>query len=110
MVFGQRKTLLAQLWVVWALSAGCGRIGVDLLPLDAAAPADGGSGPQCVCENPHGTAECRAGSCEISCETGYASCDDRPQNGCETDITSTRPSCGACGVACTNDNGATSCV
>ena len=110
MLAGRISQILTPLWTLCALSAGCGRIGVELLAIDASTPADAGTPTECMCENPHGTAECRAGRCEVSCETGYASCDGRDQNGCETDISSMGPSCGACGVSCVNPNGATSCV
>ena len=37
--------------------------------------------------------------CEPECNAGYSSCDDNPDNGCETDI-NTVESCGACNRAC----------
>lgn len=44
-----------------------------------------------TCENP--------GVCEIVCQAGWDNCDDNPENGCETDLTTTG-NCGSCGNVC----------
>lgn len=56
------------------------------------------------------TVSCSAqGTCEPSCNVGFASCDDSLSNGCETDIR-TLADCGACGVGCSFPNAASSCA
>lgn len=81
----------------------------------ADAAADGGSSedPEAacpsVCANEHGSADCSTGQCEIGCEIGYADCDGRVDNGCETAIASELESCGGCQLACTTSYGSTSC-
>jgi hypothetical protein len=56
-----------------------------------------------ACSNAHGGNSCVGASggydCAPTCETGFKSCDDNPDNGCEADL-STAASCGNCGVAC----------
>ncbi len=47
---------------------------------------------------------CMAGSCNVACQSGWASCDGNPNNGCETSL-NTLSNCGSCGGAC-----GTSCV
>ena len=53
-----------------------------------------------ACENEHGTTQCSAGKCAPVCATGYLDCDGNPENGCETEISSSLSDCGACGSAC----------
>ena len=53
---------------------------------------------------------CDAGVCALTCESGKASCDDKAETGCETDIT-TVENCGACGNTCSMENASeTACV
>jgi hypothetical protein len=117
-----RAQLLALAWL-WL---GCGRIGVELVPvehgsrpdagrLDAGSnpAADGGSDAgalcQLSCDNSHGSALCQAGVCTVECANGYADCDGRSDNGCEANITSAADSCGGCGASCQNLHGGRSC-
>lgn len=81
------KTLLA---IALCLLGGCGRIGVDLLPLTLD-PLDGCDGGDCeiclpLCTNAHGTTGCSAGTCEPRCAPGFADCDGLPANGCEAPL------------------------
>lgn len=68
-----------------------------------------GTGSDCAscgntCSNAHGANGCggSAGSydCKPTCESGFKSCDNNPDNGCETDL-ATAANCGNCGVKCT---------
>jgi hypothetical protein len=88
--------------------ASCGRVGFELLPADGGLPIV----DDCptTCDNPHGTADCSGGACQIACESGYADCDGDRTNGCEADLSRDVDSCGACGQACTNEGGSTECV
>jgi formylglycine-generating enzyme required for sulfatase activity len=64
----------------------------------ASVPAPDGT----PCTIGHASAACVAGRCDRSaCATGYADCDGRPKDGCETS-TRTLTDCGACGVVCTS--------
>jgi hypothetical protein len=48
---------------------------------------------------PHAKAGCDKGQCSLTCDFGFADCDKKRDNGCETDVS--RPgSCGACGNDC----------
>jgi hypothetical protein len=63
------------------------------------------------CTNASGSTACIEGVCAPICEPGRSDdCDGDPRNGCETDLSTDTRSCGACGVACANENGTTSCV
>ena len=53
-------------------------------------------GHECTSVNP----VCRMGHCETVCEPGYADCDDRVENGCETFIAADPRNCGECSVRC----------
>ncbi len=54
-----------------------------------------------LCAPPHATPLCSAGACRVgTCATGFGDCDGLASNGCETDLTTTNASCGACGHAC----------
>jgi hypothetical protein len=116
----------ARLLVLAWLSLGCGRVGVELVPVDATprpdagrldastSPAadsgsDAGTACQLSCDNSHGSATCQAGVCTVECAIGYADCDARSDNGCEADITSAADSCGSCSTSCLNQHGGRSC-
>jgi hypothetical protein len=109
--------------------AACGRVGLELVPVDdlhgGSNPGGGrmdasGTGTQdagdvdagvcpTACESSHGTASCESGSCVISCELGFADCDADPSNGCEASTDDELLSCGSCAQSCSNGNGATMC-
>ncbi|MEZ4389847.1 MAG: hypothetical protein R3A48_02030 [Polyangiales bacterium] len=58
----------------------------------------GGCDQRCVVAN--GTGACVARSCAVgACNSGFADCDNRPGNGCETSL-NTNANCGGCGRAC----------
>lgn len=126
-------------WLALAATslAGCGRIGLDLLPKslieDGSLPsgaddADAGGAPptslreggletapdagscESNCENPHGTAECVAQRCVTTCANGYADCDGNPANGCETSVMDTASQCGSCALTCENPHGERACA
>jgi hypothetical protein len=125
-------------WIVsWTLLTACGRVGVELVPIEHGStrtdggaepedgggttdgdldPVDGGDEPDdaastCVtpCSNEHGSADCSNGTCVLSCAIGYADCDGNGGNGCEAN-TSAQQSCGMCERACENDHGLNECV
>jgi hypothetical protein len=62
-----------------------------------------------TCTNANGTTSCVASVCTPVCTSGFGNCDSNPQNGCETNLNTSTPNCGACAQACTNANGTTSC-
>lgn len=64
-------------------------------------PLYGCGDPSCnPCPSNHGTATCQGRTCIISaCDKGYADCNAKPKDGCETDL-SKPASCGACNAAC----------
>jgi hypothetical protein len=62
-----------------------------------------------VCSNPNGTTSCAGGVCTPTCSAGWGNCDSNPNNGCETFTDGNVNHCGACGTACLNPNGTTSC-
>jgi hypothetical protein len=63
------------------------------------------------CAPPHAAASCAAGACKLgTCNTGWADCDHDAKNGCETDLTGSVTSCGACGNACTYPHGVGQCA
>jgi len=62
------------------------------------------------CHLPHAWESCAGGLCAVdSCETGYGDCDGKADNGCEVSFFSDAANCGACGRACSNQHGTTSC-
>lgn len=64
-----------------------------------------------MCSVANGTPRCAASSCGVaSCNGGFGNCDSNAGNGCETALASTTAHCGACGAACTNAHGTTSCA
>lgn len=57
----------------------------------------------------HGNGSCEEGACVIQCDTGFASCDGKASNGCETDTTSDPAHCGGCTNACSIPNATAAC-
>ncbi|HEY6723893.1 MAG TPA: hypothetical protein VI197_07670 [Polyangiaceae bacterium] len=53
-----------------------------------------------ACVELNGAATCAEAVCGIDCDTGFDDCDERPENGCEKDLTRDVANCGACGEAC----------
>jgi hypothetical protein len=43
---------------------------------------------------------CEASKCELSCKAGRGDCDEKSENGCETELASNSTHCGRCGLAC----------
>lgn len=63
-----------------------------------------------VCTLANAVATCPTGTCQIeSCNTGWADCNGRADDGCETSVRSLT-SCGGCGVPCARDHAAESCT
>jgi hypothetical protein len=62
-----------------------------------------------ACANPNGSTVCSSSTCSPTCNTGYAVCGGAPSAGCLIDLQTDAAHCGACGTACTNPNGTTSC-
>ncbi len=63
-----------------------------------------------ACNLANATAKCSNGACAIAqCATGFADCDGNPANGCEVNLGTSVANCGACGAACSNNNGVPSC-
>ncbi len=59
----------------------------------------------------HGTATCAASACAIaSCDPGFADCDKKVDNGCESELAKDAQNCGACGKACKFANAGAACV
>jgi hypothetical protein len=79
-------------------------------PLDTATNC-GGCG--IVCQQVGGTNACVASGngyvCQPTCDATHANCNNMPDDGCEVDITGPN-NCGACGHACTNPHGTTTCT
>jgi hypothetical protein len=57
----------------------------------------------------HGSGTCAAGACVVDCDAGFADCDGKAVNGCETDTTSDPNHCGGCDNACDIPNAAAAC-
>lgn len=59
-----------------------------------------------ACSNQHGATACgeltSSYDCNPTCDAGYKSCDNNPDNGCEADL-ATAANCGNCGVKCTGN-------
>ena len=78
-------------------------------PITSDVMSCGGCGFECT--TAQGSTSCASGVCMPSCTPGMSGdCDGNTQNGCETNLTTATLSCGACGTACTNAHGTTSCV
>ncbi len=84
---------------VCACAAGhtlCGRACVDLMrdPMNC-----GRCGTTCP-TLPNSAPACTEGQCAEACFPGFADCNVRVTDGCETDITTSAANCGRCGHAC----------
>ena len=59
----------------------------------------GGCGTRCVF--PNGIPSCVSSGCVLSaCQSGYKSCDNNPDNGCEQDVNTSSEHCGDCNTPC----------
>ncbi len=59
----------------------------------------GACGAVCA-SGPNASATCTAGTCQLSCITGFADCNQNPADGCETNLSTSLQNCGACGTVC----------
>ncbi len=57
-------------------------------------------GAACPSNGSRRGAICKFGSCDTTCESGWADCNENGSDGCEVNIASDPGNCGACGVAC----------
>jgi hypothetical protein len=63
-----------------------------------------------VCSFANAAESCASGTCSLgACDAGFGNCDAQAANGCETTLGNVTH-CNACGNACTNSHGATSCA
>lgn len=64
-------------------------------------PLYGCGTPACTpCSLAHGSAACQGRTCVVAkCDPGFADCNKKPKDGCETDL-SKPASCGACNAVC----------
>jgi hypothetical protein len=60
----------------------------------------GACGHRCPFVDAPAKSVCRFGRCELECAPGFADCDGRNDNGCETFVSADPRNCGACGVSC----------
>ena len=68
----------------------------------------GGCGTACGAIN--GTPYCANSVCQITCNAGFADCDDSRGNGCEVDLTKDVSHCSACDNVCSQVGGTPNCV
>lgn len=82
-------------------TCGAGEKKCDDVCVSRTEPAFGCGGKECApCSLSRAKAACAGGSCAIeSCHAGYADCDGKPENGCETDL-SMPQHCGTCNSVC----------
>jgi hypothetical protein len=53
-----------------------------------------------ACASTNGSAACVGGVCQILCNSGFADCDNNPNNGCEINTAVDPAHCGGCANAC----------
>ncbi|MDF2693440.1 MAG: hypothetical protein K0S65_1823 [Labilithrix sp.] len=81
------------------MMAGCKDLEND--PTNCGSCGFGCGDPVQVPENVlKGDTTCRRGHCGYACRPGFADCNDRLDDGCETDLSSDPRSCGVCGKSC----------
>ncbi|MEZ4302193.1 MAG: DNRLRE domain-containing protein, partial [Polyangiaceae bacterium] len=77
--------------------------------LKTSASSCGACGQACSYANAAGV--CSGGTCAPgACDSGFGDCDGDASNGCETSLDDSTASCGACGQACSVENGTAACV
>ena len=69
----------------------------------------GGCGVMCAGRLTNGAEGCAGGSCALTCDAGFASCDDSVATGCETDVRSSLDHCGGCDQRCAHTNASSAC-
>jgi hypothetical protein len=72
-------------------------------PSDPGTSSSGGvnDGTCGACAFAGGIATCQAGRCALaSCKSGFANCNGRAEDGCETNLATDPAHCGACGKTC----------
>lgn len=80
--------------------ANCNRIDADGCEADLGSEEScGACGVRCKAPK-NGASTCTDGRCVVTCARGFADCDGRPENGCETNLAHDKKNCGACGVYC----------
>ena len=62
-----------------------------------------------ACSTNHDTPSCDNGICAVSCDDGYADCDQDAGSGCETHVASDPNNCGGCGTVCNFANATGAC-
>ena len=74
----------------------------DELCVATSDPLHGCGDPSCKpCATSHGTPTCQGSTCAMAtCDRGYADCNEKPSDGCETDL-SRAATCGSCTGTCT---------
>jgi hypothetical protein len=68
----------------------------------------GGCGNACP-SRANATATCSAGTCGMTCSSGFADCDGNVANGCEVNTRTSATHCGMCNNACSFANAGASC-
>jgi hypothetical protein len=53
-----------------------------------------------ACSSNHATPSCVSGTCSVSCNTGFANCNNNAADGCEVNIAADANNCGVCGTVC----------
>lgn len=69
----------------------------------------GACGSSCP-SRPHATSTCASGTCDFTCDGGWADCDGIPGNGCETNVQTDVNHCGSCPSLCDPNHATPSCV
>jgi len=69
----------------------------------------GGCGRACGAR-PNSEVACESGVCRYACRTGFADCNNDPDDGCEVELATSPTNCGMCGTTCTRANAASSCM
>ena len=64
----------------------------------------GACGNDCSTKPEVMSATCSSGACQLTCEPGYANCNNSSADGCETNIEKSVGDCGVCGAACSSVN------
>ncbi len=68
----------------------------------------GGCGRACGAR-PNTDVSCDGGVCRYQCRTGFADCNNDPDDGCEVELATSPVHCGACGTMCARANAASAC-